>query len=99
MVLAEIGLWDEAVRDFRLAVLKTPEWAEAWRDLALAQRAAGQADASRQTCRRLLALEHLKEPFATARCAVVLADSIENANQLKPFLSVDDPVTRGHSVP
>jgi tetratricopeptide (TPR) repeat protein len=95
MVLAELGRWDEAAQDFGHVVQKAPDRVEAWRALALAQRAAGQADASRQTCRRLLAREHLKEPFAAARCAVVLADAIEDARRLKPFLSLDDPVTRG----
>ena len=95
MVLAELGRWDEATRDFSHVVQKAPDRAEAWRALALAQRAAGQADASRQTCRRLLAREHPKEPLAAARCAVVLADGIDDARQLKPFLSLDDPVTRG----
>jgi WD40 repeat protein len=94
-VLAEMGRWDEAARDFSHVVRKAADRAEAWRALALAQRAAGQADASRQTCRRLLAREHPKEAFAAARCAVVLADGIEDARQLKPFLSLDDPVTRG----
>jgi tetratricopeptide (TPR) repeat protein len=95
MVLAELDRWDAAARDFRYVVQKTPDRAEAWRALALAQRAAGQADASRQTCRRLLSREHPKELFATARCAVVLADGIEDAKLLKPFLSLDDAVTRG----
>jgi tetratricopeptide (TPR) repeat protein len=94
-VLAEMGRWDEAGRDFSHVVQKAPDRAEAWRALALAQRAAGRADASRQTCRRLLAREHPKGPLAAARCAVVLADSIEDVGQLKPFLSLDDPVTRG----
>jgi tetratricopeptide (TPR) repeat protein len=95
MVLAELGRWDEAARDFSQVVQKAPDRAEAWRALALAQRAAGQADAARQTCRRLLAREHPKDAFAAARCAVVLADGIEDARQMKPFLSLDDPVTRG----
>jgi WD40 repeat protein len=46
MVLAELGRWDEAVKDFSDVVKKAPDQAEAWRALALAQRAAGQADAS-----------------------------------------------------
>jgi WD40 repeat protein len=95
MVLAELDRWDEAARDFRHVVQKTPDRTEAWRALALAQRAAGQADASRQTCRRLLAREHRKELFAVARCAVVLADGVNDAKRLKPFLSLDDAVTRG----
>jgi tetratricopeptide (TPR) repeat protein len=95
MVLAELGRWDEAAQDFSQVVQKAPDRAEAWRALALAQRAAGQADAARQTCRRLLAREHPKEPLAAARCAVVLADGIEDAKLLKPFLSVDDVVMRG----
>src|SRR5262249_48294498 len=77
MVLAELGRWEEAVQDFSQVVQKAPDRTEAWRALALAQRAAGRADAARQTCRRLLAREHPKEPLAAARCAVVLADGIE----------------------
>jgi hypothetical protein len=42
-----MGRWDEAIRDFRHAVEKAPDRIEVERDLALAQRAAGQADASR----------------------------------------------------
>ena len=93
--LAEMGRWDEAVRDFRRAAEKAPDRAENERDLALAQRAAGQADAARQTCRRLLSRDHLKDSVAVARCAVVLADGIEDVRQLKPFLDLDDPITRG----
>jgi WD40 repeat protein len=92
---AEMGRWDEAARDFKQVVDKAPDRAEVWRDLALAQRAAGQIDASRQTCRRMLSKEHLKDPFAVARCAVVIADGIEDNKQLKPFLELDDRVTRG----
>jgi Flp pilus assembly protein TadD len=93
--LAEMGRWDKAVRDFRHAVEKAPDRADVERDLALAQRAAGQADASRQTCRRLLSREHPKGSVAVARCAVVLAPGIEDVRQLKPFLDLDDPITRG----
>jgi hypothetical protein len=93
--LAELGRWDGAVRDFRHAVEKAPDRAELERDLALAQRAAGQTNASRQTCRRLLSREHPKNSFAVARCAVVLADSVEDVRQLKGLLDLDDPVTHG----
>jgi WD40 repeat protein/tRNA A-37 threonylcarbamoyl transferase component Bud32 len=93
--LAEMGRWDEAVRDFQHVADKAPDRAEVWRDLALAQRAARQTDASRQTCRRLLSKEHPKNPFAVARCAAVLADGIEDIKQLKPFPELNDPVTRG----
>jgi tetratricopeptide (TPR) repeat protein len=92
-VLAELGRWDEASQDFSHVVQKAPERAQAWRGLALAQRAAGRADDSRQTCRRLLD-QHPKHPFA-AQCAAVLAGGIADAKRLKAFLSLDDPVTRG----
>jgi WD40 repeat protein len=92
--LAEMGRFDEAARDFKRVIDKSPDRAEVWRDLALAQRAAGQIDASRQTCRRMLSKEHPKNPFAAARCAVVLADGIEDIKRLKPFLELDDRVTR-----
>jgi WD40 repeat protein len=93
--LAETGRWAEAIRDFRHLVANAPGRAEFRRDLALAQRAAGQADAARQTCRRLLSRQHPKNSFAAARCAVVLADGVEDVRQLKGLLDLDDPVTRG----
>lgn len=93
--LAEMGRWDEAIRDFRHAAEKAPNGVTVERDLALAQRAAGQADASRQTCRRLLSRVHPNDSAVVARCAVVLADGIEDPQQLKPFLDLDDPIMRG----
>jgi WD40 repeat protein len=93
--LAEMGRWDEAIRDFRNLFERAPDRAEIGRDLALAQRAAGQADASHQTCCRLLSRKDPKNAFAVARCAVVLSDGIEDVRQLKRLLDVADPVTHG----
>jgi Flp pilus assembly protein TadD len=90
-----MGRWDEAIRDFRHLFENAPDRADIGRDLALAQRAAGQADSSRQTCHRLLSREHPKDLVAAARCAVVLADGVEDVQQLKALPDLDDPVTRG----
>jgi WD40 repeat protein/tRNA A-37 threonylcarbamoyl transferase component Bud32 len=90
--LAEMGRWDEAIGDFQEVAQKAPDRAEVWRDLALAQRAAGQTDAARQTCARQLTQDHPSDSLSVARCAVIFKEGIDGAKQLEPFLALDDPV-------
>jgi WD40 repeat protein len=59
---AEQGRYEQAAEDFGRALEKAPDLAAAWRGLALAQLAAGRADAYRQTCDRLLRQDFARPP-------------------------------------